>query len=207
MTQADDRVVNDIAEAIAASGRWRIVHNENPGFATLERPRDGLRIDINYVYKQKTLEVKINVQHLKIWRERQWEVAKRHTTRARPTMSDVISAIDRVLLSGEQEYRELVKEVEEAARKRRKMLADFEEVVKAFGGTVKGPPSWNGNDEDYTPSCWINTPGLNLYLEPGHDDKIRITGHSNDINTNLLLCLIPVIKQWQQEQQETTHEG
>jgi len=205
MPQADNRVVNDIADAIAASGRWHIIHNENPGFATIERPRDGLRIDIQHVYKQKTLEVKMNVQHLKIWRERQWEVAKRHTSRARPTQSDVIAAIERVVRSGEQEYHELVAEVEENARLQALKLSQFEKVVTAFGGKVQDPPTWKGKDDDYTPSSLIDTCGLSLHLEPSHSDKIAIKGTTNSIDYRLLLHLIPVIKQWQKEQQEMTH--
>jgi hypothetical protein len=201
MTQADDRTVNNIAESIAASGRWNIVQNEYAGHALLERPRDGLRVAVGHVYKQKTLEVHMDVNHLKIWRERQTAVANRHSTRARATLSDVISAIERVVRNGEGEYRELVAEVEEAARKRAKMLADFETVVSAFGGKVNGPPSYRNPSDDWTPLAQIEGRGLSLQLEPSYDGKLNIKGHCNSINANLLLRLIPVIKQWQQEQE------
>jgi hypothetical protein len=205
MPQADDRVVNQIADAIAASGRWKIVQNEYAGHALLERPRDGLRVAVGHVYKQKMLKVHMDVNHMKIMRHRQVEVEARHSTRARPTVSDVISAIERVVSSGEGEYRELVAEVEREARRRAKMIADFQEVVNAFGGTVKGPPSYT-NIDDWTPTSSVDTHGLYLSLEAAIDGEVRFTGYSNRINKNLLLRLIPVIRQWQQEQQEPNHD-
>lgn len=204
MPQADDRTVNNIAEAIAASRRWNIIHNENPGFATIERPRDGLRIDIQHVAKQKTLLVKLNVDHMKIQRYRQVAVGERHYSRARATMSDVISAIERVVMGAEGEYRELVLEIKENARLQALKIEQFHAVAKAFGSEVKGPPSWKGKDDDWTPSTYIDTFGLHLQLEPSHSGKISITGFSNSIDHELLLRLIPVIKQWQKERQEVT---
>jgi hypothetical protein len=201
MPQADDRTVNQIADAIAASGRWNIVQNEYAGHAVLERRRDGLRVAVGHVYKQKMLEVHMDVRHLKIQTHRHVAIKNRHTTRARATMSDVISAIERVALNGEKEYRELMVEIKEAEEARARMLAEFELVVKTFGGTVKGPPAHQSQDE-WKPTSWIDTRGLSLSLEPSYDGKTRIVGHSNTINTNLLLRLIPVIKQWQKEQQE-----
>jgi hypothetical protein len=204
MPQADDRTVNNIAESIAASGRWKIVQNEYAGHALLERPRDGLRVAVGHVYKQKTLEVHLGVNHLKIYRERQTAVANRHSTRARATMSDVISAIERVVRSGEQEYRELVAEVEEAARERLEMLVSFDNVAFAFGTKINGRPQHMSEKdrENWKPSLLIDSPGLHLSLEANCNKSVRVTGYSNTINTDLLLRLIPVIKQWQKEQQE-----
>lgn len=204
--QAEDRTVNQIAESIAASGRWNIVQNEYAGHALLERPRDGLRVAVGHVYKQKMLKVHMDVDHLNIYRERQTAVANRHSTRARATMSDVISAIERVVRNGEEEYRELVAEVNKASRERVQMLATFDDIVFAFGGKVKAPPShMSEKDRDnWRPSITIDSLGLYLSFEANNNKSVRVTGYSNTINTDLLLRLIPVIKQWQQEQETST---
>ena len=201
MPQADDRIVNDIADTIAASGHWDIVTNEYNGYATLVRPRDGFRINVRHVRKQKTLLVEMNIEHLDIYQDRKFRIQERNSTRARPTASDVIGAIERVVFMGQQEYNELLQEIADAERARQEKLAKFEAVVEAFGAKIQGPPEWK-NLKDRTPSAHISGRGFDLTIEPSTGSQFRLTGYTNSINADLLIALVPVIRKWQAEQDD-----